>query len=170
MSGSRLDEPRFHALACLLATKEHQQAPSHPGSKKSCHAPSASNSGLSQSGFDDSDAEESDDDGATFAPRELVKNKGIKRLKEKFLDRLAEVLSYRKAWSRVQVTQKNRIGKAARSKKSKSVVSLKDGAQNVAAAGMVETQRQTTIYVAKNGGLDDNDKKIMRQLQIWKGL
>ncbi|KAI9721984.1 MAG: hypothetical protein M1812_001942 [Candelaria pacifica] len=156
----QLNEPRFHALACLLATKrQHQES----------NTSQFNNSVPSQDGVDGSDTDEASDDGdedETVTPRRLVKSKGTKILKEKFLDRLAEVLSCRKAWFRKQITHTKGIGKANRSKRSKPVVSLKDG-ENVAAAGMVETQQKVMIYVAKNAGLDSNDQKIIRQLQVW---
>lgn len=130
---SLLECSRFHARACLLAVLSKQQDPS-------------SLNGNTEEMNARSNDDESDDDGSdadTVVPRELVKAAGKAKLKESFLDRLAEMLSREKP----QQGEKNK---------------------HVAATALVEEEEdEATIYVAKNGGFDKTDSSALHRVGIW---
>ena len=130
--GKSLDEARFHARACLLAVVGRQQNPDslNRNTKEEHHS------------LDDSDSDDDGSDATTIAPRMIVKTSGKAKLKESFLDRLAEVLS----------REKPQPGEKA---------------EHVAATAMMEGDDEATIYVAKNGGLDDVDRSMLHVLKIW---
>ena len=130
--GKTLDKARFHARACLLAVVGRQQ---NPSSLKS-------NTEEEHHSLDGDDSDDDGSDANTIAPKDLIRNSGTKRLKESFLDRLAEVLS----------REKPKRGEKA---------------NHVAATAMVEGDDGATVYVAKNGGLDEIDRSMLRALQIW---
>ena len=127
-----LNEARFHARVCLLAVVAKQQYVASFADKasKNCENDDA----------DDSDDLDSETD--TIAPRQIATSVGPSGLRERFLDRLAELLS--------------------REKTSK-------GAKNIhtAATVMFENEGEATVYVAKNGGLDILDHKMINVLQLW---
>ena len=127
-----LNEARFHARACLLAVAGKQQS-----------LDSLTDKG--QKSYENDDVDDSDDidsETDTIAPRQLATAVGPNRLPERFLVRLAELLSREK-------TPK--------------------GAKNIhtAATVMFEIDGRTTVFVAKNGGLDMLDRKLIEVLQLW---
>lgn len=121
--GEPLDEARFHARSCLSAVVGKQQNPSLNTEEKHDRVD------------DGSDAD-------TNVPRDLVRTYGKAKLKETFLDKLAEVPS----------REKPQPGEKAK---------------HIAAAAMVERDHKATIYVAKNGGLDEVDSSMLHVLLIW---
>ena len=130
--GRRLDEDRFHARACLLAAVGKQQS----------WCSSANYIRREEDGDDDDSA----DDGDTVVPMNLVRTSGKVRLKEKFLDRLAEVLS----------REKPPPHEKAEHVASAVMIDAEDGAEDGA-----------TVYVAKNGGLDKIDTAMLQHLWKW---
>ena len=129
-----MDEARFHAQACLLATVGKQQAP----------GPSECLDGAKVDEHDEDDSD-CDCDDETVVARRMVSSAGLKRLKEKFLDRLAELFSREKP-------------------------SAGHKAIHIAATIMAEGDDEMTIYIAKNGGLDETDEQMIKRLQCWMRL
>lgn len=122
---TQFEERWFHALACLLARTNRQQeshAIDEAQPSDSC----------------DSDAD-SEDEMETTSPRNNAWSLGKKALKEKFLDRLAEVMAR-------EVDQKG---------------------DDVFAAGSLDFEDRILVYLARNGGILDTHKRIMRLIQIW---
>ena len=128
--GEPLDEARFHARACLLAVVGKQQDP----------ASLIGNAEQKLEDLEDGDSDEDVSDADSIVPRDLVRRSGKEKLKERFLDRLAEVLSREKP----QPGEKAKL---------------------VAATAMIEGENEATLYVAKKGGLDGTDDAMLRILQ-----
>jgi hypothetical protein len=137
-----LREADFVVTACLLALQEQQQRPSpkHP------------------KGHDDGDDESEHD----LSPRDSMavdytatssSVSTIATLKEKFLDRLAEVLAQEKP------------SPASRMKGSRHKID----AQHVAAAAWLDYQddKKVIVLIAKNHGLDEADSKLLCVLERW---
>jgi len=98
---------------------------------------------------EDQDCSDSESDAETILPRKLAQNRSKIRLKEKFLDRVAELFARQKT-----------------SPKCKSRPPRPD-ADHVAAAVWVEKDDILTIYVSKNGGFDSEDELMRHRLEIW---
>jgi hypothetical protein len=98
---------------------------------------------LEDEGEDHSD-KEADDDDDSGCPHHIAQA----TLTDKFLDRLAEVLAREKSPCRNYSQRDSRHIAAALLLKSTPTSPL-------------------TILVAKNGGLDDTDQKILSRLQVW---
>ena len=98
---------------------------------------------------DDVDDAVSDDD--SVRPRDLVKSSGNERLQQKFLNRLAEIF--------------------ARQKTPHNCASARTGAatdaDHVAATMLSFKADKPVVYLAKNAGLDGEDKKLLAALQLW---
>jgi len=127
---TQFEERWFHALACLLA-KTNQQQEAHAKE----HLDEAEPDHTCDSATDVEDETE------TTSPRNIAGSLGKKILKEKFLDRLAEVMA------REMKPDKKR--------------------NDVFATGTLDFEHQTVIYLARNDGLLDIHKKMMRMIQIW---
>ncbi|KAK5711682.1 hypothetical protein LTR17_018263 [Elasticomyces elasticus] len=93
------------------------------------------------------DEELSDDD--SIHPRDLVSSGGEAKLQQKFLNRLAEIFARQKTPPR-----------------SRAVGSSTD-ADHVSAAILGFKDAAPCLYVAKNRGLDDEDKVLLAKLQTW---
>jgi hypothetical protein len=130
-----IEQERFAAAASLLAI--------HTQQRSVCMPP------LLPAGDDDSSGEEdNDDDWQTTIPRERIHRAKAQDLKDKFLNRLSEVLAREKTAN-------------SRQKQSK--------AKHVAAAAWIHSDYDspTTILLAKNEGLDERDLRLLARLQIW---
>ncbi|OBT41398.1 hypothetical protein VE00_09169 [Pseudogymnoascus sp. WSF 3629] len=129
---TQFEERWFHVIACLLARTNQQQE------------------AYAKEHLDEADEAEPDTyDSATdveveteiTSPRNMAGSLGKKILKEKFLDRLAEVMA------REMKPDKKR--------------------NDVFATGTLDFEHKTVIYLARNDGLLDIHKKMMRMIQIW---
>ena len=129
--GNIIDEAHFHAQACVLATVGKQQAPGPSGCLDGAKAEEQ-----------DEDDSGYDSDGDTVVVKRIVSSAGLKRLEEKFLDRLAELFSREKP-------------------------SAGHKAIHVAATAMAEGDDEMIIYIAKNGGFDVIDEQMRKRLQFW---
>ena len=98
---------------------------------------------------DDIDEAVSDDD--SVRPRDLVQSLGKEKLQRKFLNRLAEIFARQK-------TPQN----------CKSVGSgAATDADHVTATMLSVQASKPVVYVAKNAGLDAEDKQMLSALQLW---
>ena len=144
-----LDEARFHARACMLAVASQQQditslQPRAPVPNGCCDQEEMPEEWEDGSSDWDSDIN-------TVVPRTLVMQKGGRlRLKEKFLDRIAELLARQKTC--------REEGEGSHERQD---------ADHVAAAVMVEYADKVTMYVAKNGGFDRQDLQLRTHLERW---
>jgi hypothetical protein len=126
---TQFEERWFHALACVLArTNQQQEAYANAHAKEH----------LDEAEWDDTCDSETDVEDET---ENIAGSLGKKILKEKFLDRLAEVMA------REMNPNKKR--------------------NDVFATGTLDFEHQTVIYLARNDGLLDTHKKMMRMIQIW---
>ena len=141
--GNPLDEARFHARACLLDVVGKQQDIDSLKTQRSGHlTSSASLIHGNREDFNETDSSDAESDADTVVARKLVSRFGLKRLKEKFLDRLAEVFSREKP----DPGQK---------------------AAHTAATTMYESDKGAIAYIAKNDGVDDEVHRMKKALQIW---
>lgn len=127
---TQCEERWFHALTCLLARTNKQQeahAIERPDDAEPDHTSDSA-----------SDVEE---EAETTSPRNIAGSMGKKVLKEKFLDRLAEVM--------------------AREMKPDKKHS------DVFATGTLDFEHQTVVYLARNDGLLNIHQKMMKMIQIW---
>jgi hypothetical protein len=126
---ANIEQEEFAAASSLFATHNRQQ---------SVHRPPL----VLDDGDDSSDEEDLDDDWQTTKACEGLHQATDHILKDKFLDRLSEVLAREKT---------------------------ADSPKHVAAAAWVDSNHDspTTILLAKNEGLDDRDRKMSTVLQIW---
>jgi hypothetical protein len=90
---------------------------------------------------EDDESDTGDDENATTTPRNIAKENGKPKLLRKFLDRLAEVMAHE--------------------------IAPDMKADDVCATGILEYEDHVKVFVAKNGGLRDDDNKMMKHLQIW---
>lgn len=130
-----VDEIKFAAAASLLAIRGRQQA--------------VFASGQPHDEYDnDSTDEEVEDDGATTKPTARLHRASFSALKDKFLDRLGELLAREKS----PLQQFNRTD-----------------SKHVAAAGWIDRDNDDpmTVLVAKNEGLDNRDTRMLGRLQSW---
>ena len=98
---------------------------------------------------DDSDDDVSDSD--SIRPRDLVRSSGKEVLQQKFLNRLAEIFAKQKT---------------PHDRRSARNTAIAD-ADHAAATVLVFEADDLVVYVAKNAGLDDEDKKMLSDLQRW---
>lgn len=75
----------------------------------------------------------------------------------KFLDHIAETFAREKC---VPLSQAKRYERRNSSKHGR-------GASHVAAAGLIRTDRESIIYIAKNGGVDGVDEDLAKSLATW---
>lgn len=131
-----IEEERFAAAASLFALYTWQ------------HSVPRSPSILHDSEIDSSGEEDVDDNLQTTIPSAGLHQASSRILKDKFLDRLSEVLAR---------------------EKTPSWCSKKSDPKHVAAAAWINSDydRPTTILLAKNEGFDDRDRKILARLQVW---
>lgn len=127
---TQFEERWFHALACLLARTNQQQ-----------EAHDESHLDETETEHDDDIGTDVEDETATISPRKIASSLGKKTLKERFLDRLAEVMA-------------------------REIEAAKKG-DDVFATGTLDFEDQTVIYLARNGGLTATHKKMMDKIQIW---
>jgi len=135
-----VEELDFAATATLLAISARQQSIAQGGRKKGC---------LDEEEEDDSDNDETED-AASDSQRQIAEC-SHDALTDKFLNRLAEIL--------------------AREKSPRRGSSQSDS-RHVAATLCLRPIESSplTILVAKNGGLDNTDRKILSSLQLWLQL
>ncbi|KAJ6193713.1 hypothetical protein J3E72DRAFT_433743 [Bipolaris maydis] len=133
---ARIEEEIFAATAALFAIYTQQQSVCQP-------------TPILPEGDDDSSGEEDiNDDWQTTVACERLHRATAHTLKDKFLDRLSEVLAREKT-SKLHLKQST--------------------AKHVAAAAWINPscQHPTTILLAKNEGLDERDRKLLGGLQTW---
>jgi hypothetical protein len=131
-----IEEEMFAAAASLFAIHTQQQSV--------CRPPLTL-----PAGDDDSSSEEDvNDDWRTTIPCEKFHRANEHNLRDKFLDRLSEVLAREKTAH-------------SRQKQSK--------AKHVAAAAWINSDYDSpiTILLAKNEGLDERDHRLLGRLQTW---
>src|SRR5436305_327681 len=130
-----VEEIKFAAASSLLAISGRQQAIFASGQ-------------LHDEYDNDSADEEVEEEGATTKPTARLNRASLSTLKDKFLDRLSEVLAREKS----HVQQSNRTD-----------------SKHVAAAAWIDRDGNDpiTVLVAKNEGLDNRDSRMSARLQSW---
>lgn len=94
----------------------------------------------------------------SVTPHELSRLARTERRLIKLLDNIAETFAREKS---VPPSQTKRHERRSSSTKGGR------GASHVTASGLVMANREPTVYVAKNGGVDDADEDLARKLTIW---
>lgn len=134
---ANIEELKFAATATLLAVRAKQQ------SLSAIEQPGMEFSNESESEYDE------EEDCATSKPTARLATHSRDALIDKFLDRLGEIFS--------------------REKSSSQHGSRQQGSRHVAATAWIRpsTTSPLKIILAKNEGLDDCDRKMSSQLQLW---
>ncbi|KAM0251911.1 hypothetical protein ACHAQJ_007974 [Trichoderma viride] len=93
----------------------------------------------------------------SVTPHELSRLDQKEKQLVKFLNHVAETFAREKSvpWSQIKRHERRNGTKIGR------------GASHVAASGMVTVNGDPTVYVAKNGGVDDMDEGLARYFTIW---
>ncbi|KAI9802420.1 MAG: hypothetical protein M1825_002804 [Sarcosagium campestre] len=142
---AKIDELEFAARAALFAIRAKQQSPLQPDNDYS----------------DESESEyEQEEECATSKPTARLTTHSQDALVDKFLDRLGEIFS----------REKSSVQRGSRRGSKHSVQrGSRQGSKHVAATAWIRpgTKSSLTIMVAKNEGLDDRDRKMSSQMQLW---
>jgi hypothetical protein len=93
----------------------------------------------------------------SVTPHELSKLAQKEKQLVKFLNHVAETFAREKSipWSQIKRHERRSGTRSGR------------GASHVTASGLVTTNGELTVYIAKNGGVDDKDEELARYLTIW---
>ncbi|KAG7005807.1 hypothetical protein G7Y79_00017g041890 [Physcia stellaris] len=149
-----IDRRQFYILTRLLEIKDRQQkAPSKLPAKGT-----ESSASLGQDTHSDHDIAEFEDDSIQFG--QLAHEKTADSLKQHFLDRLAEVLAREKGSASRHKTYQKR-------QKRKKACSEGFTKGHTAAAALLEREGSAVVIVAKNRGLDGEDRDMIKRLSIW---
>ncbi|KAI6265695.1 hypothetical protein MCOR23_005102 [Pyricularia oryzae] len=157
----RVGEIEFLATACLLASKGSQHAPDKKGAIPETEDVNLFDSEISDNGSIDGDhpASKSIGQGMSGTERRALLNR--------FLDHVAEIFAREKNPSFGKKGEKT-----WQTRKKSADGGRINAANHVAAAGMVwkDLQNGPTVFIAKNGGLDDKDCGLLHGLQTWLRL
>lgn len=104
-----------------------------------------------------SEDDELNDENDSITPHELSISCPKERQLAKFLDSIAETFSREKSIPLAHAQRHIRRRSNAKGK----------GAGQVCASGLVMGNQHPTVYIAKNEGTDDKDKKLAEHLTIW---
>ncbi|KAL8826765.1 MAG: hypothetical protein Q9191_003601 [Dirinaria sp. TL-2023a] len=160
-----LNQKRFCLLTKLLEWKDKQQI----SLSTTTVAGRDQHTRSTQALHDDNQGLDSESDNDSVEPRQLSHEKPLDYLKRRFLDRLAEILDRQKKFhsdSDNPVSGK-KSGKPTQDAAGQPSKGPNSGPGHTAAASLIEDDGCALVLVAKNRGLEPEDREMMKRLSIW---